>query len=283
VGRRLAGWQHDGLTFDVRDTGPLDGEVVVCLHGFPQDGTAYDEVAERLASDGFRVLVPDQRGYSPGARPAGDAAYGLRQLSADVVSLLDAVGVDRAHVVGHDWGGAVAWALGSRHAARVRSLVVLSTPHPHALRAAVLSSTQALRSAYIGLFQLPVAPELLMTVAGGLATRTVLEATGLSRQRAAHYAARLTEAGAAAAALGWYRALRSRQPGALGRVHAPTTYLVGRRDPFFSATAVRLTAGAMTGPFREEQLDAGHWLPENEPAAVADAVTKQAAQVRPGR
>jgi pimeloyl-ACP methyl ester carboxylesterase len=195
---RLSSWARDGLLFDVRDGGPVDGEVVVCLHGFPQDGTAYDGVARLLAADGLRVLVPDQRGYSPGARPGGRSAYDLEALADDVVALLDAAEVQQAHVVGHDWGGAVAWFLGSRRSDRVRSLTVLSTPHPAAMRAEWWRSTQGLRSSYMAGFQLPVLPELMVSLAGGRGFAAGLRHSGLNGERAAHYTARMREPGAMA-------------------------------------------------------------------------------------
>ena len=126
----MKSYHRDGLRFDVIDRGPRDGPAVVCLHGFPQDATAYDGVAPLLVERGMRVLAPDQRGYSAGARPTGRSAYALPELVADVLALLDAAGIDAAHVVGHDWGGAVAWALAGRHPDRVLSLTALSTPHP---------------------------------------------------------------------------------------------------------------------------------------------------------
>lgn len=278
---RLTEWHHDGLTFDVRDSGPLDGLSVLCLHGFPQDGTAYDEVARRLAASGHRVLAPDQRGYSAGARPAGREQYGLRHLARDAVALLDAAGVDRAVVVGHDWGGAVAWALASRYAERVGALVALSTPHPAALRKVAFASSQALRSSYMALFQLPFLPEALLTGAGGRALELGLRRSGLPAGVARHYAARLREPGAATAALDWYRAAARGERWGPGRVAVPTTYMVGRSDPFFSSAAVRRTAGLVAGHYRVVELDAGHWLPEQQPGAVADAV--QAASRAGGR
>src|SRR5688572_12214645 len=151
----MKSYRRDGLQFDVTDVGPRNGPAVVCLHGFPQDRTSYDVVAPILAEHGMRVLAPDQRGYSPGARPDGRAAYALRELVADVLALLDAAGIDSAHVVGHDWGGAVAWALAGRHPDRVRSVTALSTPHPGAMKGAALRSSQGLRSAYMAVFQLP--------------------------------------------------------------------------------------------------------------------------------
>src|SRR4051794_39933297 len=115
-----------GLTFDLRDGGPADGQPVVLLHGFPQDSTCWADVEPALHAAGLRTLAPDQRGYSPGARPPGRSAYRITEPAADVLALLDEAGLASAHIVGHDWGAAVAWALAGRHPERVRSLTVLS-------------------------------------------------------------------------------------------------------------------------------------------------------------
>ena len=151
-----------GLVFDVSDEGPDDGESVLLLHGWPQDHTAWRHVAPLLHAAGLRTLAPDQRGYSPGARPRGRAAYGMGELVADAVALLDAAGVARAHVVGHDWGGSVAWALAERHPERVSSLTVLSTPHHHAMGWAMRHGDQLRRSWYMFAFQLPLLPEAVL-------------------------------------------------------------------------------------------------------------------------
>ena len=105
-------YRRGDLTFDVTDSGPADGEVVVLLHGFPQNRHSWRLVTPALVAAGYRVLAPDQRGYSPGARPAGRRAYVTRELVDDVVALIDAAGAERVHLVGHDWGALVAWALG---------------------------------------------------------------------------------------------------------------------------------------------------------------------------
>ncbi|HEX2577048.1 MAG TPA: alpha/beta fold hydrolase, partial [Aquihabitans sp.] len=137
------------LRFDVVDRGPADGEAVVLLHGWPANASCWDRVTPTLAAAGLRTLAPDQRGYSPGARPPGRRSYAVEELVADVLALADAAGLDRFHVVGHDWGGGVGWALGSGHADRVASLTVLSTPHPAAMQRS-LAGVQLLRSAYVG-------------------------------------------------------------------------------------------------------------------------------------
>lgn len=267
-------YERAGLVFDVVDRGPDDGVPVVCLHGFPQDPSAFDAVSPRLAAAGCRVLVPAQRGYSPGARPAGRSSYALRELVADVTALLDAAGLASAHVVGHDWGGAVAWVLAATQPARVRSLTALSTPHPAAMRQGVVAGTQALRSAYMGAFALPYLPEAVLLAAGGRPLGELLRRSGLPAEAADRYVTTMREPGALSAALAWYRALLvppvAGEPMTLVRV--PTSYLVGSRDPFFASASVRATGAQVDASFELRELPTGHWLPETEPAAVADAV-----------
>ena len=163
---RLTGFASDSLSFTVRDVGPIDGPVVIALHGFPQTSASWDLVAPLLADAGYRVLAPDQRGYSTGARPRAVRAYRMDRLTADVLALADAAGAERFHLLGHDWGAAVSWALASRHADRVASLSAVSVPHPAAL-ARALRGRQALRSWYIAAFQLPWLPERLLRLRSG--------------------------------------------------------------------------------------------------------------------
>lgn len=264
-------FERDGLTFDVRDTGPRDGDAVVLLHGFPQDGSAYDDVAPLLAAAGLRVLVPDQRGYSPGARPPGRAPYALPELVDDVAALIDAAGVARAHVVGHDWGGSVAWAFASRHATRTATLTALSTPHPAALRGA-LPYGQALRSWYMAAFQVPRVPERRLLADDGDALLRALLGSGLPDVQARHYVARMLEPGALTAAIGWYRALPLAGRTHVGRSRVPTTYVHGAADPFFAPRAATDTARYVVAPCRALRLEAGHWLPETCAEDVAAAV-----------
>jgi pimeloyl-ACP methyl ester carboxylesterase len=273
-------FRRDGLRFDVKDSGPRDGPVVVCLHGFPQDATAYDEVAPLLVEHGFRVLVPDQRGYSPGARPDGRASYALRELVADVLALIDEAGVEKVSVVGHDWGGAVAWTVAGRHPDRVASVTALSTPHPAALQQAALRSTQAARSAYMAFFQVPRVPETLLLARRAHLLRTLLRGSGLPTSAAEHYATRMLEPGALRSALGWYRALPFGTGYSAGRVRVPAGFLTGGREPFFAPAAERRTGEFVSGSFTSRRLDdAGHWLPETRPHDVAAMVLEVAAAV----
>jgi pimeloyl-ACP methyl ester carboxylesterase len=262
---RLTALRRNDLTFDVRDAGPSDGAPVVLLHGFPEDSTSWSRVAPLLHDAGLRTVAPDQRGYSPGARPRGRAAYAVEHLVDDVLALLRATGP--AHVVGHDWGGNVAWALAARAPEQVRSLTVLSTPHPRALSRSLLRSDQALRSVYIGLFQLPVVPEAVLR----RSLRGSLERAGLPAEDADRYAARMREPGALRSALAWYRALPLARTPATD-VEVPTTYVWGARDPFAGRRAAELTDDHVRAPYRFVELDAGHWLPETAPEEVAAAV-----------
>ena len=135
------------LVFDVLVAGPDDGPAVILLHGFPETAQSWVHQTPVLAAAGYRVIAPDQRGYSPDARPTEVTAYRTDRLVADVVGLADALGVDRFHLVGHDWGGAVAWQVAGRHPDRLLTLTVLSTPHP----AAFVPRVAAQRSRYSGI------------------------------------------------------------------------------------------------------------------------------------
>lgn len=267
-------FRRDGLVFDVRDGGPPDGEPVVLLHGFPQDGTAFDALLPRLHAAGLRTLAPDQRGYSPGARPQGRRAYRLGEAVADVVALLDAAGIERAHVVGHDWGGGVAWALAAGRRARVRTLTALSTPHPAAMTRALVTSDQALRSYYMGLFTVPALPERLLLARGGALIARALRRGGLPPERAEHYVARLREPGALSGALAWYRALpwTVREP--VGRVRVPALHVWSTGDAFLGRAATEATAAHVDAPYRLEVLEGTpHWLPELAADRVGELLT----------
>jgi pimeloyl-ACP methyl ester carboxylesterase len=266
-------FRRDGLTFDVRDAGPADGEPVVLLHGFPQDATAWDRVAPVLHGAGLRTFAPDQRGYSPMARPRARAAYRSRELVDDVVALLDAAGLDDAHVVGHDWGAMVAWALGAWHADRVRTLTVLSVPHPGAMAKAMLTSDQGLRSAYVGAFQVPVLPELALLAGGGAALHRMLRNSGLPGHLADHYVARMREPSALTAALNWYRALPWHARDPVGRSRVPTLHVWSTGDTFLGRSATEDTARFCAAPYRLEVLEnVPHWIPEVAAEQVGELV-----------
>jgi pimeloyl-ACP methyl ester carboxylesterase len=263
-----------GLVFDVRDSGPADGDPVVLLHGFPQNADAFTRLSPVLHSAGLRTIAPDQRGYSPGARPEGRSAYVLREVVDDVLALLDAAGLSSAHVVGHDWGGLVGWALAAWHPWRVRTLTSLSVPHPAAMTQAVAHSDQGLRSSYIGFFQLPLVPEGVLLAGGGVLLRRALRQGGLPTDLVEGYVARMREPGALTAALNWYRALPLAARTPVGVVRVPTLHVWGARDLFLGRAATEATGEFVDAPYVLEVLeDVDHWIPELAAERTGELVT----------
>jgi len=262
------------LVFDVRDSGPADGDPVVLLHGFPQDSSAFDRLGPVLHSAGLRTLAPDQRGYSPRARPEGRAAYVMREVVDDVLALLDAAGLSSAHVVGHDWGGIAAWALAAWHPWRVRTVTALSVPHPAAMAHAMVHSDQALRSAYIAFFQLPLVPERVLLAGDGAVLRKTLRSGGLPEERVDAYVARLQEPGALTAALNWYRALPLGARTPVGTVRVPTLHVWGADDAFLGRAATEASREFVAAPYALEVLEGvNHWIPELAAERTGELIT----------
>src|SRR5215211_1561279 len=265
-------FERGSLRFAVTDSGPQEGEVVVLLHGFPQQPRGWKRVAARLNAAGLRTLIPSQRGYTSTARPPRRRDYSTAETSADVVALLDAARLDKAHVVGHDLGGTQAWGLAAWYPDRIRSLTVLSAPHPAAWRKAAWTSSQGLVSWYIGFFQLPGLPEWLPVQTLSRSFR----GTGLPPQYINIYLDAMADPRALRGALNWYRGLPfSRRP-SVGRIAVPTTYVWGNRDTAVKRRAAELTANYVDGHYEFRELSAGHWLPEAQPdettAAILDRV-----------
>jgi pimeloyl-ACP methyl ester carboxylesterase len=251
-----------GLVFDALAAGPSTGELVVLLHGFPQTSACWTPLLATLAAAGYRAVAPDQRGYSPKARPTTVRAYNMQELVADVVAIADRLGVARMHLVGHDWGGAVAWMLAGRQPDRVATLTALSTPHPRAFARALIAGTQALRSAYIPVFRVPGLPELLLGARRQRGLHWLLAQDGLGAEWVDTYTRALAQPGALSAALAWYRAAT---PFSLWapRVGVPTLYVWGSGDAALGPRAAVTTGRWVTGAYRFEVLPgAGHWLPE---------------------
>lgn len=253
------------LTFDVHLDGPDDGAAVLLLHGFPQSSACFDAVVPRLHSAGLRTVVPDQRGYSPGARPAEVDAYGVRELVADAVGLLDALGIGYTHVVGHDWGAAVAWQLAARHPERVTSLVAASVGHPLAFSDALRSDPeQRARSGYMREFADPATEDRLLAD----------DAVAL-RQLVTHgaVAPELFSRPGLTAALSWYRAMTAADHQLVPDVEVPTTFLWSTGDHALGRTQAVGTARHVRGEYRFVELaGVSHWIPDEAPAALASEI-----------
>jgi pimeloyl-ACP methyl ester carboxylesterase len=249
-----------GLTFPYLAGGPADGTGVLLLHGFPQFSLEWAAQLSALGDAGYRAVAPDQRGYATGNQPADVSAYAASELVADVPGILDALGWERAHLVGHDWGGSVAWHVAARHPERVRSLTAVSTPHPRAFTAAIDSGgEQIAKSAYFATFREPGTGEDALLADDAAALREVLD--GLPN--ADRYVERQRSGRTLTSALNWYRAMRRRDSEQTGVVTVPTLYVWGDADAAFAREAAEATAAFVAAPYTFVPLDgAGHWIPE---------------------
>ena len=268
----------NGLRFPAIATGPEDGEVVLCLHGFPQFANSWDAVLGACAEAGFRAVAFDQRGYSSGARPSNTKDYAVPNLLSDVLGIADQLGTRYFHLAGHDWGGLLAWTLAAQHPDRVRSLTVLATPHPDALREALLhDKDQQHRSRYIPIFKAPfhVAEKMLLADDAKL-LRSAYQGIVPALQVDANVR-RFQESKALTSALNWYRAWDSKKE--LGLVNVPTLFIWGAEDIALGRTAAEATARFVKGPYRFEPLSgASHWLLEEAPRRINELMLEHLRQ-----
>ncbi|MTD58178.1 alpha/beta fold hydrolase [Amycolatopsis pithecellobii] len=253
-------------SFDAIAAGPADGRPVLLLHGFPEAAIAWDYTVAVLGDRGFRAVAPDQRGYSPGVRPENAAEYGISELVGDVVAIADELGWSKFDLVGHDWGGVVAWWTANEHPARLRTLSVVSTPHPGALGEALhADEDQQLRSQYLQAWRAH-GTERQMLAENGAALRRMFD-RHVGPSRVDEYIQRLSEPGALTAALNWYRA--SRPAGQIGKIEVPTLYVWSTEDVAFGSTAATGTERWVTGAYSFQMLeDVSHWVPEEVPEVL---------------
>ena len=270
-------------TFDVRAAGPEDGEVVILLHGFPQTSYEWRHQIRALAAAGFRAVAPDQRGYSPGARPADVADYALPLLVQDVIGLADAIGAERFHIAGHDWGAVVAWAVAVAARDRVITANPVSVPHPDAF-ARVLNdptSCQPQASSYFDVFVQPNSEDAFL--ANGQAGLRSIYA-GIDEAAVDEYVRVLGSKPALGAALNWYRANigdRNLQGPALGPVEVPTMFTWSDGDTALCIDGALLTEEYVSGPYRFEVLEGvNHWIPDLAAEAMSTLLLEHSSRYK---
>ncbi|WSB05655.1 alpha/beta hydrolase [Streptomyces sp. NBC_01794] len=254
--------------FDAIVAGPPDGRPVLLLHGFPQTRLVWQRQIAELAAHGYRVVAPDQRGYSPGARPDQPEDYRISVLVDDVVAITEELGWASFDLVGHDWGGAVAWWTADAHPGRVRTLTVVSTPHPGALAGTLRTDQdQRERSQYMIAWRETPATEERMLAGDAEALRATY-AGKVPQASAEAYVRHLSQPGALTAALNWYRA--GRPDGTIGVIDVPTLYVWSTQDSAFGPAAARETGQWVDGPYRFETLQGvSHWIPEEAPETLS--------------
>lgn len=265
------------LQFDVVVDGPEGGRPVFLLHGFPETGRCWDAVRESLVRAGHRVIVPDQRGYSRGARPPDVDSYAMPPIVGDALGILDALDVSTADVVGHDWGANVAWCLATWHPERVRSLTAVAVPHPLAYAWAFRhDDDQQQRSSYIRLFWKKGRAEQVLLEDEARRLRAML--SSLPADAIEHYVAVLSEPGALTAALNWYRAMNREDVADMPPVAVPTTYVWSTADLAVGQAAALKCGEFVDAAYRFVILDGiSHWIPEHAPDQLTAAILDQMA------
>ncbi len=255
--------------------GPKDGPVVVLLHGFPEFWYGWHKQIEPLAAAGFRVIVPDQRGYNLSSKPSGVASYALTELVSDVMAIANQLGQPKIFLAGHDWGAAVAWSAALLHPQRVAKLVVINVPHPSVMRKFLSTHIrQLLRSWYMFFFQLPWLPEALFSAFNyRIGARSLVRSSRpgtFSPEDLAQYRAAWSQPGALTGMVNWYRALfRFRTKFPDRTLHIPTRILWGQRDAFLLSEMAQESLRYCDNAELFTFADATHWLQHEEHARVS--------------
>ena len=256
----------NGLDFRVIQEG--EGEHVVLLHGFPDTADMWRNQVRALADAGYCVIAPDQRGCGQSDRPDGPESYDYESLMGDVVGIVDALGIERFRLIGHDWGAALAWAMASFMPDRVDRMAALSSPHPETLFP-IASAEQARMSYYILQFQHPGVAEQWLRADNWRHFREAWAGGDTDAQ-----IADLSEPGKLESRIDWYRAnitpetMFAPQPEIMLPISIPVLLVYGQHDQFLSEEPFLRSEARCTGPFRYERLDTGHWMPTERPHDV---------------
>jgi len=267
----------NGVTLHVVQCGPQDGPLVILLHGFPDFWYGWRHQIEPLAAAGYRVWVPDQRGYNLSDKPKRIREYTLPTLARDIVGLVDAAGQEQVSLIGHDWGGIVAWYLASYHDTRFINISILNAPHPSVIPGAFLRlPDQLLRSWYMFFFQLPWLPEQLVQSKGpnlllGMSHRGAFRQADLQRYRAAWL-----RPNAMTSMINWYRAPRytlgHREENA--HITIPMQVIWGKQDTALNAKLAELSMECCEKGTLHYLPDATHWVHIEKPAEVNELLVK---------
>ena len=261
-------WPIGKFHFSVDTAGRASAPPVLLLHGFPQTRHMWRHQLRALAAAGFRAVAPDQRGYSAGARPLEVEAYASDLLTGDALAIMDACGAQRFHLVGHDWGGQLAWLIAAKNPDRVATLTMLSRPHPAAFaRALAEDPEQARRSQHHKAFrEADAAAQLRQDNFKML--RAALEREGVAPENLEAYFRALSEPGALEAAVNWYRA-NDVASAAIPPVSMPTLYIWGTADGSVGRRAAELTEQFASGPYRFVEIEGGgHFIVDQFPDRI---------------
>ena len=271
-GESFAKVDANSLSFTCRIAG-LDnkGDAVILLHGFPETSHMWHKLIPLLKNDGFIVIAPDQRGYSMGARPSGKNAYKIENLVQDVLSIADAFGIEKFHLVGHDWGSAVGWAIVSRFPDRIKSWTALSVPHLSAFLNSYKTNTiQKKKSQYISFFLKPFIPEIYFKI---FKFKNLKKIWNYSTDiQITKYLDVFKQPKAIKSALHWYRANIENEQKLLAEIITPTILIWGEKDMAIGYQSIKDTQQFMKGSYQLETLKAGHWLIQEKFESVSKLI-----------
>ena len=268
----------NGIALHVVLAGPAGGKPLVFLHGFPEFWFSWRHQIDHFVSSGYRLIIPDQRGYNLSDKPAGIASYSIDMLAKDVVGVLDTVTDSKAFVVGHDWGAVVTWYLAARYSERISRTAMLSVPHPRVfIKNLIMNPVQLRRSWYLFFFQLPWLPEfvlrrrdwaLLVRALRDTSPRGVFSDADLEQ-----YKESWSRTGALTAMLNWYRAAllhpsKFAVDPKVSRVKVPALLIWGKNDQFAGEAMARESLHYCDDGHLEIFETATHWVQHEQPAQV---------------
>jgi epoxide hydrolase 4 len=265
----------NGVELHYREAG--SGAPVILLHGFPEFWYSWRDLMPALAEAGYHAIAPDMRGYNLSGKPQGIEAYALDTIADDIAGLITHAGERRAHIIGHDFGGAVAWHLAMRHRAMVERLIILNAPHPRAFARELRTPGQIWRSLYMAFFQLPKLPEAAIRRNDFAVIRRILredpvQPDAFTETDIDRYVTALARPWALTSALNYYRAVTrfrpTRTPGFSSRIDAPTLLIWGDRDRYLNPRLTRGLERWVPNLTVEHLPDASHWVLADAPDDV---------------
>ena len=270
----------NGLAFEVAQVGTGD-HLALCLHGFPELNWSWRHQMPLLASMGYRVWAPNQRGYGRSSRPRGIRPYAIDRIVDDAASLFDVSGATKLTLIGHDWGGAIAWFFAINRIRPVERLVVMNLPHPYRMMAALRHWPQRRRSAYMLAAQLPVLPEWWLARRDGAAIRRIFLDMAVDRSRFPPdvldvYAAAARRPGALTAMLNWYRAALCHRVtiGNRGRVDVPVLIVWGEEDRALGLETLDGVERYVPDLTIRRLPGVSHWVQQEAPEAVNEILAE---------
>lgn len=268
--------ETNGVRLHVVLAGPKDGPPLVLLHGFPEYWGGWRKNIPALVAAGFRVIVPDQRGYNLSEAPEDVRAYRLDELSKDIIGILDHFGIQQTFLVGHDWGAAVAWVMALQYPERIQKLGILNVPHPIATVKVIRKSPkQMLKSWYIGFFQIPWLADWLMSLNNFSGAINLLRASSkagtFSEAELDEYRKAYANAGGLTGMINWYRAMLRFRPSIPRdvRIKVPVLILWGKQDLALSYEMAEQSLRYCQDGRLVAFDDATHWVQHDELEAVA--------------